>query len=74
MNLTHLMRRTLRAFGYGLPGKTVKPKNPRRVEGGKRAAETRRLNKELAKVNAGATVTAVTQAEAIHIASTGYAP
>ena len=29
----------------GAPGKTGQPKNPRRVEGGKKAAETRRRRK-----------------------------
>lgn len=32
----------------GAPGKTVQPKNPHRVEGGRKAAETRRRNKEIA--------------------------
>lgn len=37
------------AFGYGLPGKTVKPKNPRRVEGGRKAALTRKANAAYAR-------------------------
>lgn len=32
--------------GHGSLGKTVKPKNPRRVEGGRKAAVTRKRNKE----------------------------
>lgn len=54
--LVAIARRLRSYFGYGYSGKTVKPKNPNRVAGGKKAAETRRLNKALAKVNAGATV------------------
>lgn len=39
-------RSLLSRFGYGYAGKSVKVKNPRRVEGGRKAAITRKRNKE----------------------------
>lgn len=39
------MRVLRNAIGVGYSGKSVKPKNPRRVEGGKKAAITRKANK-----------------------------
>lgn len=43
--LEQLLRSCRSFFGYGYVGKTVKPKNPRRVEGGRKAAITRKANK-----------------------------